>query len=122
MLKQLVCPTQNQLQELLLGRLPDDESEMFEEHLLCCPDCQRVTRELSTADTLMAAIRGQHAAPIELAQNPLLSGVIDKLRDRSLMGTQISSIEGTHISGSGAEGDVAADLTEFLPALRAAEA
>jgi serine/threonine protein kinase len=51
------CPDRQQLELLLLGRMPDAEAERLEEHVSQCGDCLRTVRTLRVADTLVEAVR-----------------------------------------------------------------
>jgi hypothetical protein len=57
------CPDPQELQQLLLGRLPDNDAESLEQHLLTCSSCLQTVRGLRPAsDTLVDAVRDQTAA------------------------------------------------------------
>ena len=64
MSKTQLCPAIDRLELMILGRLPDEESQQLEQHLLDCPECQGQTRELAKADTLVEAKR--RSQPVDL--------------------------------------------------------
>ncbi len=72
-MRQLICPDNETLQRLLLGRLPDAERAAWEEHLLDCPNCAATAETLNVGDSLTEAIaRGR----IPQGDEELLQGVI----------------------------------------------
>lgn len=69
------CPPRNRLKDYLAGKLDDDDSVVFERHLLDCPECELAAREIDNdPDTL-----------VELLQiGPALAKMLRSLlRDRS---------------------------------------
>ncbi|HEV3257579.1 MAG TPA: protein kinase, partial [Gemmataceae bacterium] len=57
------CPSEQNLQRLLLGQLPDPDAERLEEHLGECDSCVQTVSTLKAEDTLAEVIRVQGAAP-----------------------------------------------------------
>jgi serine/threonine protein kinase len=57
------CPNRDELLDYLVGKLPDDASELLSSHVEACPDCQAELATLSDIeDTLIGQLRGA-AAP-----------------------------------------------------------
>src|SRR5438105_1407991 len=52
------CPSPQQLQQLLLGRLPDAQADALEQHLSACPSCAQTVTSLKFDDTLAESLRG----------------------------------------------------------------
>ena len=55
-MQRLICPDNETLQHLLLGRLPDGERAAWEKHLLDCPNCAGAAESLNIGDSLTEAI------------------------------------------------------------------
>jgi serine/threonine protein kinase len=73
------CPTPKQLQQLLLGRCPDDVADQLEKHLSDCDRCGRAVAKLNVEDPLAANLRaGVKIA--EQADKALPSGLMEKLK------------------------------------------
>jgi|GEM_PF-1484608 len=51
-IEKLACPSHDSLQQLVLGELPESESDTIEMHLQSCPDCRRTLDRLSESDVL----------------------------------------------------------------------
>lgn len=51
------CPNTLVLEQLLLGRLQEDEAQVFEQHLDRCPQCAAKAHTLRPSDTLLDAMR-----------------------------------------------------------------
>ena len=115
------CPEPAQLAYLLSGRLPDDESERLERHLLSCESCQRQTRALNPSDTIADAIRKQAATPITKNDTQLLKALQSNLRQHSRSSLQQAELEQTPISKAQSPQATRESLTEFLPTLRPAQ-
>ena len=57
------CPNRDKLLDYLVGKLPDDASDLLSSHVEACPDCQAELATLSDIeDTLIGRLRGA-AAP-----------------------------------------------------------
>src|SRR5262245_51327414 len=62
------CPSPKDLRELLLGQLPDEQSDGLEKHLSKCPPCAQTVESLKLDDTLVQALRGGAAAVQKMDQ------------------------------------------------------
>jgi serine/threonine protein kinase len=56
------CPPEQELQQLLLGRLSDSQAERLERHLLECSCCVAVMRNLKDEGRLLASLRDRGAS------------------------------------------------------------
>ncbi len=54
---ELPCPRRDELERLLLGDLPEEETAALEEHVADCPRCLETIRALQTEDALVVAVR-----------------------------------------------------------------
>src|SRR5690348_1521826 len=74
----VTCPSENELQQLLLGQVPDAAAEPLEEHLSQCDRCLKTASTLHLEDTLAEAVRAQAAAP-ELSTGEFVHGLMERL-------------------------------------------
>jgi len=89
------CPTDQDLQQLLLGQIPDAEAEPLEEHLEQCDRCLQAASTLKAEDTLAEAVRCQ-AAVVELSTGDIVEGLMQRLEKlRPAMAPAPQSTAGT---------------------------
>jgi WD40 repeat protein len=74
----MTCPSEHDLQQLLLGQIPDADAEPLEEHLSQCERCLQTASTLKLEDTLAEAVRAQAAVP-ELSTGELVTGLMERL-------------------------------------------
>jgi len=85
-----MCPSRQNLESYLLGRLPEEDSSEFGSHLEACPDCLEAVQTFRCEDTLVAAIR----TPPETLINPEID--LDELiRRLRILGSNGQSSETT---------------------------
>ena len=65
----LECPDANALQDLLLGKLPEECCDEFERHLQVCDDCQATCNSLTASDELNTALSSATAVDSQLPDN-----------------------------------------------------
>ena len=82
------CPLPAQLEQLLLGLLPDDQAGPIEQHLLECDRCLGMTRALKVDDTLVNAMRAAPGAQTELARQEGISELTLRLRQMTASGIE----------------------------------
>src|SRR5437870_5550463 len=78
MAKVVSCPTRNDLQWFLAGRLPDADTERLQQHLGGCPDCVNTLHTLEAEDSLIQAMRAQGKAG-ERTEDAVVEGLIAHL-------------------------------------------
>lgn len=64
MLERTTCPSRQNLENYLLGRLSEEDSSGFSSHLEVCPDCLEVVQTFCCEDTLVSALRTPPENPI----------------------------------------------------------
>jgi WD40 repeat protein len=72
------CPDARQWQRLLLGQIPEEESEALEQHLSACGACLQAVRSIRADDPLADALRSRSTAvevPIPEALQRLMDGL-----------------------------------------------
>src|ERR1700681_2855250 len=72
------CPSEQNLQRLLLGQVSEPEAERLEEHLEQCDPCVRTASTLKAEDTLAEAIRTQGATP-QAPPSEVVEGLMQRL-------------------------------------------
>jgi hypothetical protein len=106
------CPSADDLEAFVLGRLAEPQAERLMEHLHHCPHCVESLHELRPADTLVDAMRAQAgwSAPPE---EPPVRGLIDRL---IRLPGPAPTLESLSITGEQTvtPPDAAADLTGCL--------
>lgn len=110
------CISDEALELLLLGKLPEADAEPLDEHLLHCPTCVARTRSLAGADTLVAELQpvGQ-ADGMTPADAAAVSRLVARISDRSQFGTVSSMLDATHVSGTIKADAVAAIVAQLDP-------
>src|SRR5262249_25657625 len=73
------CPDRATLSRLLLGWLPADEAQRWEEHLAGCGDCLAAVASLPESDTLLEAFQGQTERADEANPDPAVEELISRL-------------------------------------------
>src|SRR5947209_3098314 len=74
------CPTVRDLEEFLLGRLPDRFLHRLEEHLGGCPRCRSLLPTLKAEDTLVEALRKQATSVEEQPEKDLVEDLVRRLQ------------------------------------------
>ena len=74
----MICPSEHDLQQLLLGQIADAEAGPLEEHLEQCERCLQRASTLKLEDTLAEAVQAQATMP-ELSTGELVAGLMERL-------------------------------------------
>jgi hypothetical protein len=73
------CPDPQQLQQLLLGRLPEAIAEALEQHVEQCERCGRLLPTLQANDTLVEAMRARARIALHPSDVNVIRGLIPRL-------------------------------------------
>src|SRR5262249_27133377 len=85
------CPDPHELQQLLLGRLPEQVTETLELHVAQCESCARLLPTLPAEDTLVEAMRARSAEALQPADRSTIERLIPQLHQLRSGTTSISS-------------------------------
>jgi hypothetical protein len=88
------CPDVQQLQRLLLGELPQDETQTLEEHLSGCSFCLETVRGFTFEDALVEAVRYRPALP-DRAEDEAVRRLIERLKGLGQAGGVPAEVPGT---------------------------
>jgi anti-sigma factor RsiW len=101
------CPTPNDLRRFLLGQIADDETASVQDHLTTCATCLDRMADLSTDDSLVAAMQAQ-------ARNPAGAddGVVQALVDRLANVNAVDAEPAATLSWDGSHGRTEAVLPQ----------
>jgi WD40 repeat protein len=102
------CPETDVLRRLLLGRVGDPEAAALEEHLAHCPCCQAALPAVKADDHLVRALQEGRDVLAELPPAEAVEGVMQRLRDLPLPGTEAF----THLPRAQREAPSGADDTD----------
>jgi WD40 repeat protein len=88
----LSCPEREVLQRLLLGRLPGEEAEQLEQHLLKCDTCASAADSLTASDAIIEAARSRR---VIAEDDELLAQAIQRGKQLRSESETVESIEDT---------------------------
>src|SRR5688572_2487169 len=75
----IACPGADQYRQLLLGEVPEEQSEVLEQHLSECDPCAQTVANLQVNDTLVQAL--QKGAPVaQQAEQAVGTSLLDRVR------------------------------------------
>jgi serine/threonine protein kinase len=74
----VTCPSEHDLQQLLLGQMSDAQAEPLEEHLQGCDRCLETASKLHVQDTLAQVVRAQ-AGVVEIPTGELVANLMERL-------------------------------------------
>ncbi|QDU35982.1 Serine/threonine-protein kinase PknB [Maioricimonas rarisocia] len=101
------CPDRDTLEQLLLGKLPGEESVELEKHLLDCDDCAEVAETIDARDAVTAAFAQSPELPA--ADPDVLAHVIERGKQ---VGSEVETIQSDDTQLVGQPGhDVSVDST-----------
>ena len=73
------CPSEYEIEQTLLGLLPDEQLLPIQQHLLECPTCVETAHSLNASDTLVASLRFDPTVYAETCRPaPEVKSVIDR--------------------------------------------
>jgi serine/threonine protein kinase/Leucine-rich repeat (LRR) protein len=94
------CPDPQQLQQLLLGRLPRKEAQRLEQHVEHCDRCGRLLPSLPADDALAQAMRAKAKFGLHPSDLDVVEGLVRRLQKQKAAAVSVTdTVTGEHTKG-----------------------